>query len=218
MWSTPVVAGSATLKDPSQFRLIGTDVRRIEGPEKADGSAIFGIDVRFEGMRHAAVAHAPVWGGSVRRYDATEALRIPGVERVKPISTGVAVIARDTWTAWKGVKALKIDWDDGPNTGLSSKKFYREYRELSRKPGLVAEDNGDAFDALASAVKQLEAVYEVPYLAHATMEPMCATARVTEDRCEVWSGTQFQSNDQEMVCKLLGMKPAQVTIHRCSKK
>ena len=123
------------LKDPSEFRLIGTDVRRIEGPEKADGSAIFGIDVSFEGMRHAAVAHSPVWGGSVRSYDATETLGIPGVESVKPISTGVAVIARDTWTALKGVKALKIDWDDGPNTGLSSEKFYREYRELSRKPG-----------------------------------------------------------------------------------
>ncbi len=202
------------LKSPEDFRLIGTDVKRLEGPDKVDGSAVFGIDVSFPDMRHAAIAHAPVWGGSVKRYDAKKAMKIPGVEKVKQVSTGVAVIARDTWTAMKGVKALDIEWDDGPNTELSSDKFYEEYRELSREPGLLAENNGDAFEALGSAVKRLEAVYEVPYLAHATLEPMCATARVTADSCEVWSGTQFQSNDQELVCELLGMDKPQVTIHR----
>jgi isoquinoline 1-oxidoreductase beta subunit len=207
------------LKAPAQFTLLGKPRRRIEGHAKVDGSAVFGIDIKLPGMLYGSVARCPVYGGRVRSYDDTAALAIDGVVKAKPISSGVVVLARDYWTARKGRDALKVEWDEGPNAALSSDGFYREYRQLAEQPGMLAENIGDAVAALERAGQEkagqtLEATYEMPYLAHATMEPMNATAIVREDGCEIWSGTQYQSNDQEIVAALLDLPQDRVIIHR----
>ncbi len=202
------------LKDPAQFTVLGKPRRRIEGRSKVDGSAVFGIDVKLPGMLYGSVARCPVYGGRVRSYDDSAARAIDGVVKTKQISSGVVVLARDYWTARKGRDALRVEWDEGPNAALSSEGFYREYRELAEQPGMLAENIGDAAAALADAGRTLEATYEMPYLAHATMEPMNATALVREDGCEIWSGTQYQSNDQEIVAALLGLPQDKVVIHR----
>ena len=205
---------SITLKPSSEFKVLGTDVKRLEGPEKVTGTAIFGMDFRLPGQLFASAARPPIYGGSVKSFDASEALKVKGVNKVKQISAGVVVIADTYWNARKGRDALKIEWHDGPFTGLSSEKFYAEYRETSKQSGLVAEDKGDAIKALQSASKTLESVYEVPYLAHAAMEPLSCTALVADDRCDVWVGTQYQGNDQTVVANLLGLPKDAVTINR----
>jgi isoquinoline 1-oxidoreductase subunit beta len=202
------------LKAAADFKILGRARLRQEGRSKVDGSAVFGIDVKLPDMLYGSVARCPVYGGKVARYDDTAALAIAGVVKTKQISAGVAVLAKDYWTAKKGRDALVIEWDEGPNAALSSEGFYQEYRALADQPGMLAEDIGDAKATIAGSDRQLEAVYEMPYLAHATMEPMNATAQVTEDGCEVWVGTQYQSNDQEIVAKLLGLPQEKVVINR----
>jgi isoquinoline 1-oxidoreductase beta subunit len=202
------------LKDPSQFTILGKPRLRKEGPSKVDGSAVFGIDIKLPNMLYASIARCPVYGGKASSYDDSKAMRIKGVVKTKQISGGVAVLAQDYWTARKGRDALKIQWDDGPNAKLYSEQFYKDYRELSKTPGMLAENIGDSLSVIETAERTLEAVYEMPYLAHATMEPMNATALVKQHSCEVWSGTQYQSNDQEIVAKLLDLPQQSVTIHR----
>ena len=202
------------LKSPEAFRLLGKAQRRFEGPDKVDGSAVFGIDIKLPGMLYGSVARCPVYGGTVKSYDDTAALAIPGVIKAKVIDAGVVVLARDYWTAKKGRDALAINWDEGPNAALSAAQFYREYRQLAETPGMLAEDIGNSLDVLAQADNKLEVTYEMPYLAHATMEPMNATARVYEGGCEIWSGTQYQSNDQEIVARYLDVPQDKVVIHR----
>ncbi|MGB1756828.1 MAG: molybdopterin cofactor-binding domain-containing protein [Pseudomonadales bacterium] len=202
------------LKDPSKFTVLGRPQKRLEGPEKVTGQAQFGIDVRRPGMIYGAVLRPPVYGGLVKRFDAQAALKIPGVIKVKAIDAGVVVLAKDYWTATKGTKALKVDWDDNGLGHLSTAAFTEEYRALSNQPGLLAEDIGDAATIIKTAESPLESVYEMPYLAHATMEPMNCTAQVGPDRCEIWVGTQYQSNDRTIVAKLLGLSEEQVIIHR----
>ncbi len=203
-----------SLKDPAKFNILGKPRLRQEGLSKVNGSAVFGIDIKLPGMLYGSVARCPVYGGKVATYDDSAALVIKGVVKSKRISAGVVVLAKDYWTARKGRDALKIQWDEGPNAALSSEQFYREYRALADEPGMLAEDIGDAKTVIASSDNTLEAVYEMPYLAHATMEPMNATALVKVDSCEVWSGTQYQSNDQEIVAKLLGLPQEKVIINR----
>ena len=210
---------TVTLKQAADFRIIGKDRRRIDGPEKVTGTATFGIDVLRDNLKTATVARSPVFGGKVRSFDASKAMQIRGVIKVKEISSGVAVIAENFWAAKKGRDALEIDWDRGPNADLSSAAFLNEYRELTNRPGLVAEDIGDVDAAFAAregdaGAKVVDAVYELPYLAHATMEPMNAVAEVRDGACEVWSGTQFQSNDRLLIAKYLGLPEESVTIHR----
>ncbi len=201
------------LKDPKNFTLIGTDVKRIEGPEKVTGQAVFAIDLKLPGMLTAVVAHAPVCGGRVRSFNADKALSGAGVVKVKQISSGIAVIARDFWTAKKAREELEIEWDDGEGAELSTAAMRQQYLKLAEEPGAIAEDSGDAGTALEVAAKTIEAVYEVPYLTHACMEPLSATAHVREDGCDIWAGTQYQSNDQLVAAKILGSKPELVRIH-----
>ncbi|HUI39182.1 MAG TPA: xanthine dehydrogenase family protein molybdopterin-binding subunit [Candidatus Nitrosotalea sp.] len=201
------------LKDPKDFRLVGKAVRRLDTPAKSSGSATFSIDVNRPGMLVAVMARPPVFGGKAKSFDASAAKAIRGVKDVVEIPRGIAVIADGYWAARRGRDALKIEWDEGPMAGYSTEKQRAEYSALSKTAGAVAHNDGDATAALGRAAKTLEAEYETPYLAHATMEPMNCVADVRADSCEVWAGTQFQTFDRMYAAQAAGLKPEQVKIH-----
>jgi isoquinoline 1-oxidoreductase beta subunit len=211
--STLPVPIDVPLKNPAEFKIIGTNVRRLEGKEKVTGAAQFGLDVRIPGLLTAVVARPPVCGGKARTFRSEKALAVRGVIKVKEISSGIAVIARDFWSARMGRDVLDVVWDDGPNGDLSTEALRRRYRKLAEEPGLVVESVGDSEAAIASSSKTLEAVYEVPYLAHAPMEPLNAVARVTEEGCDIWAGTQYQTMDQKVAAAITGLMPEQIRIH-----
>jgi isoquinoline 1-oxidoreductase subunit beta len=200
-------------KDAKDYKFIGRPTKRIDSPEKVNGKAKFGIDVRLKGMQHAVVARCPVFGGKVKSFDATKAKAVGGVKSVIEISTGVAVVADNTWAAMEGRRALEIVWDEGPGAKNSSEAIRKLYQERMKQTGAVARKDGDADVALASAAKKVEAVYEVPFLAHATMEPMNCTADVRADNCDIYAPTQFQTFSQITGAKITGLKPEQVRIH-----
>lgn len=204
---------SVTLKNPKDFKLIGKATPRLEGPDKVSGKGQFGIDVRVPGMLFAVLARPPVFGGKPKQWDSAAAQAVPGVLAVKAVAGGVAVYASNTWAALKGREALKVQWDDGPNAGFSTAEQRAGFQKLAREPGTVAVAQGDAPGALKTAAKTLDAEYEVPYLAHACMEPLNCTVRVDADAVEIWAGTQFQTVDQGNAAKIAGVKPEQVTIH-----
>jgi len=205
---------TVALKDPSEFKVLGKPARRYEGAGKVDGSAQFGIDIKLPGMLYGAIARPPVYGGSVIDFDATEALAMPGVVKAKAIRAGVVVLADSYWRAQKARAKLKINWDRGANDGVSTEQFYADYRALADTPGMLGEDIGDAQGVLEAADDVVEATYEMPLLAHATLEPMNCIAQVEGDTCTIWSGTQYQSNDQEVISRFLGIPQQNVTIHR----
>ncbi len=200
-------------KDPKNYKYVGKPTPRIDSLEKSNGKAQFGIDVRRAGMLHAVVARCPVFGGKVRDFDATKAKAVPGVKQVVPVSTGVAVVADNTWTAMQGRRALAVNWDEGAKAKNSSDAIRRLYQEKVQQAGAIARKDGDADAALASASKKIEAVYEVPFLAHATMEPMNCTADVRADGCDIYAPTQFQTFSQMTGAKITGLSPEQVRIH-----
>ncbi|MDG3004597.1 xanthine dehydrogenase family protein molybdopterin-binding subunit [Paludisphaera mucosa] len=202
-----------TLKDPKTFKLIGKATKRLDTPSKTDGTAVFGLDVTLPGMLVALVARPPVFGGKVEALDATAALAVPGVRHVVEIDRGVAVAAVGFWAARKGREALRITWDHGPLAGLDSAKQGEEYAAMAKEPGAVARRDGDAEAALAKAVIRLDAVYELPYLAHAPMEPLNCVADVRPDGCDVWTGTQGQTFDHAVATQITGLKPEQVKVH-----
>jgi isoquinoline 1-oxidoreductase beta subunit len=204
---------NVTLKDAGQFRVIGKSHARLDTPGKVNGSAKFGIDVRLPGMLYAVAERCPVFGGKVASFDASAAKAVPGVKHVVPISSGVAVVADNTWSANQGRKVLKIQWDEGANGNLTSAEISRRFAERARQPGTVAKKEGDAAATLAGAAKKLEAVYEVPYLAHAPMEPLNCTADVRADSCEVWASTQGQTAAHQAAIGITGLKPEQVKVH-----
>jgi isoquinoline 1-oxidoreductase beta subunit len=205
---------SVRLKDEREFRLIGKPTRRLDTPEKLDGRAEFGIDVKRPGMLTALVARPPVFGGRLRRVATERALGIRGVKAVVEVPSGVAVIADGFWPARKGRAALDLEWEDGDGRSISSPALREQFAALAKTPGLVAKKEGPNIDeALARATKVLEAEYEVPYLAHAMMEPLNAVVELRADGCELWTGTQFQTADREAAAKAAGLKPDQVQIH-----
>jgi isoquinoline 1-oxidoreductase beta subunit len=201
------------LKDPKDFRLVGRPTRRLDTPEKVNGKAVFGLDVQRPGMLVALVARPPVFGGKVRSFNAEKARAVPGVRHVVPIPRGVAVVADGFWPAKKGREALEVVWDDGPLAGLDSRTQLEQYAELAKGPGVAVRQEGDAAGALAKAAQSFEAVYDLPYLPHATMEPINCVADVRADRCEVWVGTQFQTGDRDAAAEEAGLRPGQVTLH-----
>ena len=224
--SQPVPARETLrLKDPKQFRYIGKgQLKLVDGRDIVIGKAQYGIDTRLDGMLYAVVARPPVYGGKVASFDSAEALKVPGVERVVQIEDspppthfnpvgGVAVLARNTWAAMQGRRALKITWDDGPNAGYDSTAFKASLEESARKPGKVVRNNGDFAAAAASAARRHEAEYYVPHLAHATMEPPAATVRITNGKCEVWGCFQSPQAARDLVAKRLGMSADDVTVH-----
>jgi isoquinoline 1-oxidoreductase beta subunit len=201
------------LKDPANFRIIGKPRKRIDTPEKSNGRAVFGIDVRLPGMLYAVAERCPVFGGKLAGFDAAAAKAVPGVKHVVQISTGVAVVADNTWSANQGRKALKIQWNEGKNAALTSAEITRRFTQRAQQAGAVARKEGDASGALAGAAKKIDAVYEVPYLAHAPMEPLNCTADVRSDSCQVWASTQGQSAALQAAVTVTGLKPGQVKVH-----
>lgn len=204
---------SVKLKEAKDWKLIGKPVRRLDTPEKITGKARFGLDVAFPGLRTAVVARAPVFGGKVRSFDAAKAKAMSGVEQVVQVPSGVAVVARDFWSAKTARDALQIDWDPGPGAAVDTDALEASYRALARTPGAVAVERGDCDGALAAAARRIEAEYAVPYLAHATMEPLNCAVKLEGGRCEIWTGTQFQTNDQAAAARIAGVAPADVTLH-----
>ena len=207
------VPQNVPLKTPSQYTLIGKATKRLDTPDKVNGSAKYGIDVRLPGMLYAVVARCPVFGGKVASFDAAKTKAIPGVKNVIQISNGVAVIADTTWTAMQGRRALEVQWDEGPNATLTSAEISKQLVDAATKPGAVARKEGDVDAGLASAATKIEMDYEVPFLAHATMEPMNCTADVRADRCDVWAPTQAQTSSQATAAKITGLDTGSVFIH-----
>jgi isoquinoline 1-oxidoreductase beta subunit len=207
------VPANPVLKDPKDYKFIGKPTKRLDTPEKTNGKACFGIDVRLPNIQHAVVARCPVFGGKVKSFDATKAKSVRGVKQVLQISSGVAVVADNTWSAMEGRRALQTSWDEGPNAAVSSESIRKLYSERAAQPGVIARKDGDADAALAGAAKKIEAVYEVPFLAHATMEPMNCAADVRPDGCDIYAPTQFQTINQMTGAKITGLKPEQVRVH-----
>jgi len=207
------VPGHVTLKDPKDFQLIGTPAKRLDAPEKVNGTAQFGIDVTVPGMKVATLAACPVFGGKLASVDATKAKAIKGVQQVVRLDDAVAVVADHMWAAKQGLAALDIRWDEGPNAKLSTADIVRQLAAASKKPGVVARNEGDAPKAMAGAARKVEAVYEVPFLAHATMEPVNCTVHVRPDGCDIWVGTQVPTFTQTAAAKLTGVPRDKVYVH-----
>ncbi|HEX4076091.1 MAG TPA: xanthine dehydrogenase family protein molybdopterin-binding subunit [Candidatus Acidoferrales bacterium] len=204
---------NVTLKDPSQFTVIGKPFKRLDTAIKTNGKAGFGIDVRQPGMVHAVVERCPVFGGKVASFDATKAKAVPGVKDVFQISDGVAVVADNTWIAMQGRKALDVQWDEGPNANVSNETIFQGFADACQKPGVVSRKEGDAESALNGATQKIEAVYKAPYQAHATMEPMNCAAHIQADRADVWAPTQFQTPTQNTAAQIAGIKPDASFVH-----
>lgn len=222
-------AVSIPLKPPSAFRFIGKPLPRVDLPSKVSGSAVFGLDVRVPGMLFAVVARCPHFGGKLQSFDASAVKAVPGVRAVFPIAPlgllpklernlntagGVAVVADSTWSAMQGRRALKISWDKGPNEAETTETLSKQLKaQAAAPPSFVAVNQGDALRALQENAKKVDAVYELPFQAHATMEPMNTTMHVREDGIEVWSPTQIGGGLQEEIALLSGLPAKQVTVH-----
>ncbi len=210
---TPPPAQQVTLKNPRDFRLIGTAAKRLDTPEKSDGTAVFGIDVKVPGMLVALIARPPVFGGRVANFNADAARAVPGVRHVIQIDRGIAVVADGFFAAKTGRAALEITWNDGAQANLSSETQSEQYRTLAQTPGNVGLRVGDAAAALGRAARRMDAVYELPYLAHAAMEPLNCVADVRADSAEIWIGTQTQTADRNAAAQAAGLQPNQVRLH-----
>lgn len=207
------VPADVKLKDPKDFQLIGKRAPRKDSHEKTNGTARFTQDVHLPGMLTAVVAHAPRFGGKVKSFDASRAKAIKGVVDVVQVPAGIAVLAKDTWTAKKGREALQVVWDDSTGFKLGSEQIFQRYRELAKSPGTVARKDGSPDGAFGAPARVMRAEYDFPYLAHATMEPMNCVVHLSKDGCEIWNGEQSQTVDQMSVAGVLGLRPDQVTIH-----
>jgi isoquinoline 1-oxidoreductase beta subunit len=211
------VPETVTLKDPSEFRILGKAVPRLDVPDKVTGKAGFGIDAQVPGLLVAVVARCPVFGGEAVRWDEAAALAVPGVRHVVKITSGIAVVADGYWSARKGRDALATEWNGGANSGQSSERISAQLASLVRRPGIEVRREGAG--AAAQQGTTIEAVYEVPFLAHACMEPMNATAHVQEDRVTIWGPMQFQAGAafgggaREMGAGIGGVPVDQVTVH-----
>ena len=201
------------LKNPSTFRIVGTPAKRLDVAGKVDGSAVFGIDVKLPNMQIATVAASPVFGGTLASLDEAAALKVPGVHQVAKLDNAVAVIAEHYWAARKGLEAANPKFDDGPHASLTTADVVAALAKASERQGAVAKNEGDVASALANAATKVDATYEAPFLAHATMEPMNCTVEVTADGCDIWVGTQIPTVAQQAVAQTLGLKPEAVRLH-----
>jgi isoquinoline 1-oxidoreductase subunit beta len=201
------------LKNPKDFKLIGTSAKRLDAPDKVNGIAQFGIDVKVPGMKVATVAACPVFGGKLASVDDSKAKAIKGVHQVLRLADAVAVVADHMWAAKQGLAALDIRWDEGPNAKLSTTDIVQQLAAASQRSGVVARRQGDPAKAMARAAQKVEAVYEVPFLAHATMEPVNCTVHVRPDGCDIWVGTQVPTFAQTAAAKVTGLPPEKVQVH-----
>jgi isoquinoline 1-oxidoreductase subunit beta len=206
-------AAQVKLKEPKDFTLIGTRAKRVDSSIKIDGRALYGIDARQPGMKVAAVAISPVLGGKAKTVDAKAALAVKGVRQVVNIDEAVAVVADHMGAAKKGLEVAAITWDDGPNANVSNADIVKQLEEESKKPGVVARNDGDTGKALAGAAQRIDAIYQVPFLAHATMEPMNCTVHLQKDRCDIWVGTQAPTITQSQVADLTSLPKDAIRIH-----
>ena len=207
------VPKDVALKEPAAFRLIGTPAKRLDTPSKVNGSATYGIDVRPAGVRFATLTQSPVFGGRVKAVDDTAARAVKGVLQIVRLDDAVAVVAEHMGAAKKGLAALQIQWDEGPHANLTTADIASELDQATLGPGAVARNAGDADRALQSAARRLDAVYQVPLLAHAAMEPMNCTVDVRPDQCEVWVGTQVVARAQMAASQVTGLPPEKVIVH-----
>ena len=207
------VPDKVALKEPKDFKLIGTSAKRLDLPAKINGTALFGIDARPSGVKIATLAQSPVFGGRVKSVDDAAAKAVKGVRQIVRLDDAVAVVADHMGAAKKGLAALKIEWDDGPHAGLTTADVARELEQATLKPGAVAQNVGDADKAMAGAARKVEAIYQVPFLAHATMEPMNCTVHVRKDECEIWIGSQAVARVQSMAAKAAGLPAEKVIVH-----
>ena len=206
------VPEKVALKDPKNFKLIGKPTRRIDSAEKVEGRAKFGLDVQRKNLHTALVAHPPVFGALVKSFNADKVKSVPGVTHVVELSSGMAVVAQNFWAAKKGRDALEIEWDLGPNAKLSTADLAQKFRETAKTAGRVAK-KADNPEAMKGAAKTIVAEYQVPFLAHAPMEPLNCTVEVRSDGAEIWIGTQSQTMDVAAAAKTLGLKPEQVKLN-----
>jgi isoquinoline 1-oxidoreductase beta subunit len=207
------VADKVTLKDAKDFTLIGTPAKRLDTPSKVNGTAQYGIDVRLPGMLIATVAASSALGGKVTGIDEQKAKAVPGVRQIVRLDDAVAVVADHMWAAKQGLAALAIRWDDGPNAQSSTADIVKGLAKASETAGVTARKDGDPVSALVSAAKKVQAVYESPFLAHVTMEPMNCTVHVRKDGCEVWTGSQVLSRAQAAAAEVTGFPLEKVVVH-----
>ena len=200
------------LKDPKDFTLIGKPLKRLDTPDKTNGKAVYGIDAMLPGMKFATIAASPVFGGKIAHVDDSAAKTIPGVQQVIVLDDLVAVVGDHMWAAKKGLDALVVTWNEGPNAQFSSSDIWDDLRAASKKDGVIAKSMGDIIKGLSQGDK-FEGEYELPFLAHATMEPMNCTVHVTADACEVWVGTQVQTRAQSAAAAAAGLPIDKVTLH-----
>ncbi len=209
------LAAEPAIKTPDQYTLLGKPVARLDTAVKVNGQAIFGLDVRLPDMLYAAVVTCPVPGGTLKSYDAKAVLSHRGVHSVVPLANGIAVVADRFWRAHQAALAIPVEWNPGAGAGTNSAQFAADYRDaLKNGPLENAKTVGDAGKALAEG-ELVEALYEVPYLAHATMEPLNCTVHLQADRLDIWMGTQAPDMTAGLGAKLSGLKPEQVYVHNC---
>ena len=207
------VPANVTLKDPSQYKLIGTSPRRLDTPAKVNGTMVFGIDVQVPGMKIATVAASPVIGGKLLGVNEAAARAVPGVRDIVKLDNAVAVIGDHMWAAIRGLSEAAARWDDGPNAHMNTQSIIAALADASNAAGFTAKKAGDAQGAIAGAAKRLDAVYQLPFLSHAPMEPINATIHIRPDGADVWVGTQVPVRAQAVVAAVAGLKPEQVTVH-----
>jgi isoquinoline 1-oxidoreductase beta subunit len=210
--SVPVPA-SPKLKDPKDFKLIGKPAKRLDTADKINGRAMFGIDIRLPGMKIATVAACPVIGGRLKSVDDTKAKAVKGVRQIVRLDDAVAVIADHMGAAKKGLAALAVEWDEGENAKVSTADMVAQLEAASHNSGVVAQNEGDVDKALAGADKTLESVYQLPFLAHATMEPINCTVHVQKDSCEIWVGTQVVTRAQKTAADVTGLPLEKIAVH-----
>jgi len=207
------VPKSVTLKSRADFKLIGTPARRLDVSGKVNGTALYGIDARPPGVKIATLAQSPAFGGRVKSLDDTAAKAVNGVRQIVRLDDAVAVVADHMGAAKKGLAALKIEWDDGPHANLATEDIVRELEQATLKPAALAQNIGNADAAIASAVTKVEATYQVPFLAHAAMEPMNCTVHFRGGECEIWLGSQAVARVQRMAAEEAGLPPEKVIVH-----
>jgi isoquinoline 1-oxidoreductase beta subunit len=211
--ATMPVPKDVALKEPKDFKLIGTPAKRLDTPDKVNGKTVYGIDVKVPGMKVGTIAICPVFGGKLKSVDDSKALAVKDVLQVVRVTDAVAVIAAHMGAAKKGLAALEIDWDEGPNAKLTTADIVADMAKASEAEGATVRHDGDVARVLASADQKLEAIYEVPFLAHTTMEPLNCTVDVRKDACEIWVGIQVMSLAQAVAAELTGLPPEKVIVH-----
>jgi isoquinoline 1-oxidoreductase beta subunit len=207
------VPDKVALKDPKDFTLIGTPAKRLDTPEKVNGKAKFGIDAMIPGMKFATVAACPVFGGKLKSVDDSKTVAIKNVSQVVKIDNAVAVVGDHMWAAMQGLAALDIEWDAGPNANVTTESIVEQMARASENEGVLARSDGDFAKAIPGVAKKIDAVYEMPFLAHAAMEPMNCTVHVTQNSCDIWVGIQVVARAQATAAQVTGLPPEKIQVH-----